>query len=83
MINDAFGATCGAGGIVQRKAFPFVFWHDPFKCRVRSSQHILVCFVTPRCRPTVGRVWHFNDHRFWAFKACNSGFGQFYELWVG
>ena len=54
MIDHAFGTACGAGGVVQRQAFPFILGHVPGEIRIARLQQRLVGLVFAGRRQGIG-----------------------------
>ena len=82
MVNDAFRAARCAGGIVQRKAFPFIFGHDPLELWITRRDEIFVVNLLTNACDTGDWVGHFNDAGRWPFHEVYSLHEGWQELTV-
>ena len=76
MIDHALGPPRGAGCVVERKAFPFVFRHLPVELGIPCGQQVFIGLMVPGGRKTGAFVRHFDDLRRRALHLGAGRFGQ-------
>ena len=82
VIDDALGPARGAGGVVERDAFPFVLRHDPVEGGVGGGEHVLVGRVACGGGVAAVGVGHLDQERFGGIHLSDGGLGEGDELGI-